>query len=108
MNAFLRDRMPQLFNYFARDHPWILTVNASNWNDGDRLWPYVLLARRANRKLVPAIISGHTDPTVSDIRENSGRKGASPSDRVIFLGEVSSVSIYSHERPLTAPDDSDR
>lgn len=107
INSFLRGHMPQLFNHFAKADPWILTVNSSNWNDGDRLWPYVLLARRTNRTLVPALVNGRTDPTVSDLRENCGRKGGSPSDRVIFLGEIPSMSKHSCVLPLTMLDGSD-
>jgi len=94
INIFLRDRMPQLFNHFARDEPWISTINSSAWNDGDRVWPYVLLARRTNRTLVPALLNGHVDPTISDLRENCGRKGASPSERVIFLGEIFQCQMF--------------
>ena len=65
MNSFLRSHMPKLFNHFAKTKPWILTINQSNWADGDRIWPYMLLAR-ANRNLVPAVLNGHVDPTVSD------------------------------------------
>ena len=88
INSFLRDNMPQLFSYFAKSNPWILTVDSSSWNDGDRVWPYVLLTRRTNRTLVPAILNNYTDPTVSDLSENCGRRGAPPSERVIFLGEI--------------------
>lgn len=65
MNHFLRSRMPKLFNHFARADPWISTLNTSNWEDGDPLWPYVLLAQ-AGCSLVPAILNGHVDPTVLD------------------------------------------
>ena len=87
MNDFLRSRMPKLFNHFARTYPWISTVNTSNWEDGNHLWPYALLAR-AGRKLVPAILNGHIDPTVSDFRDNSGRASCPDSERVVFLGET--------------------
>jgi len=86
MNEFLRNSMPQLFQHFAKSHPWILTVNSSNWQDGDRRWPYVLLAR-SGRDLVPAILNGHLDPTMSDFRDNSGRTGCPDGERVVFLGE---------------------
>lgn len=99
INSFLRGHMPQLFNHFARDYPWISTIDGSTWNDGDRVWPYVLLARRTNRTLVPALLNGHTDPTVSDLLENCGRRGASPSERVIFLGEIFSSQDARVYRP---------
>lgn len=87
MNKFLCTRLPQLFNYFAKSDPWILTVDNSNWQDGDREWPYVLLAR-AGRTLVPAILNGHLDPTLSDFRDNSGRPSCPDGERVVFLGEI--------------------
>ena len=87
MNSFLRIRMPQLFSHFAKSHPWIMTVDSSNWQDGDREWPYVLLAR-SNRSLVPAILNGHVDPTLSDSRDNSGRAGCPDGERIVFLGEL--------------------
>ena len=65
MNSFLCSYMPKLFNHFAKTTPWISTINQSNWVDRDRVWPYILLAR-ANRNLVPAVLNGHVDPTVSD------------------------------------------
>ena len=79
--------MPKLFTHFARTNPWISTIDTSNWEDGDHMWPYVLLAR-AGRKLVPAILNGHTDPTVSDFRDNSGRASCPDSERVVFLGGI--------------------
>ena len=85
MNNFLRSQLPQLFNYFSKANPWVSTVEASNWEDGDRVWPYVLLAR-SNRNLVPAILNGHDDPTVSDFRDNSGRPSCPDGERVVFLG----------------------
>lgn len=88
MNNFLRSRMPKLFTHFAKTNPWILTVGTSSWVDGDRLWPYVLLAR-AGRSLVPAVLNGHNDPTVSDFRDNSGRVTCPDSERVVFLGKKS-------------------
>ena len=106
INSFLRDRMPQLFNYFARTNSWILTVNSSTWNDGDRAWPYVLLARRTNRTLVPAILNGHTNPSVSDLRDNCGRRGAPHLERVVFLGEIFLLMRYPCRQSLTTPDDS--
>lgn len=87
MNKFLCTRLPQLFNYFAKSDPWILTVDNSNWQDGDREWPYVLLAR-AGRTLVPAILNGHLDPTLSDFRDNSGRSSCPDGERVVFLGKI--------------------
>ena len=65
-----------------------MTVNNSSWQDGERIWPYVLLAR-SGRTLVPAILNGHVDPTVSDFRDNSGRGGCPDGERVVFLGEIS-------------------
>ena len=53
--------------------------------NGDQIWPYVLLARD-NRTLVPAIINGSVDPTISDFRDNSGRKACADIERVVFLG----------------------
>ena len=91
MNSFLRTNMPQLFQHFAKSNPWILTVNNDDWQDRDRLWPYVLLAR-SGRDLVPAILNGHSDPTISDFRDNSGQAGCSDGGRVIFLGEISSLA----------------
>ena len=91
MNNFLRSRMPKLFNHFAKTDPWISTVNTSNWEDGDRLWPYALLAR-SSRSLVPAVLNGHTDPTVSDFRDNSGRVSRPDGERVVFLGENSPLT----------------
>ena len=61
-------------------------VDTSNWEDSDRLWPYVLLAR-SGRSLVPAILNGHIDPTISDFRGNSGRVTCPDGERVVFLGE---------------------
>ena len=86
MNNFLHSQMPKLFAHFAKTNPWISTVDTSSWEDGDRLWPYVLLAR-AGRSLVPAVLNGHVDPTVSDFRDNSGRPSCPDGERVIFLGE---------------------
>ena len=86
MNSFLCSQMPKLFNHFAKTKPWILTIDQSNWVDGDRVWPYVLLAR-ANRNLVPAVLNGHVDPTVSDFRDNSGRASCPDGERIVFLGE---------------------
>ena len=80
--------MPKIFNHFAKSSPWILTINWPDWTDGDRVWPYVLLAR-AGRTLVPAILNGCVDPTLSDFRDNSGRPSCPDSKRVVFLGEVS-------------------
>ena len=88
MNSFLRSQMPKLFNHFAKTNPWISTVGASDWEDGDRLWPYVLLAR-AGRNLVPAILNGHSDTTISNFRDNSGRVTCPDGERVVFLGENS-------------------
>ena len=87
MNSFLRDHMPQLFTYLAKNNPWILTVDRSTWTDGDRLWPYVLLARD-KRNLVPAVLNGHVDPTISDFRDNSGRKTCPDSECIVFIGEI--------------------
>jgi len=36
MNSFLRVRMPQHFNHLAKNNEWMMTVNRSNWTDGDR------------------------------------------------------------------------
>ena len=91
MNNFLCSRMPRLFNHFAKTSPWILTVDSSNWEDGNRLWPYVLLAR-AGCSLVPAILNGHVNPTVSDFRDNSGRITCPDGERVVFLGGNSSLA----------------
>ena len=87
MNHFLRARLPQLFHHFAKVNPWVTTINNSEWEDGDRLWPYVLLAR-SGRTLVPAILNGRIDPTISDFRDNSGRVGCPDGDRIVFLGEI--------------------
>lgn len=87
MNHFLRTRMPQLFQHFAKDYPWIMTVNNSNWQDGDRNWPYVLLAR-SGRVLVPAIMPDHRNPTLSDFRDNSGRAACPDGERIVFLGKT--------------------
>lgn len=92
MNLFLRTHMPQLFHHFAKSSPWISTITNSEWQDGDRLWPYMLLAR-SNRNLVPAIQNGHIDPTLSDFRDNSGRAGCPDGERVIFLGETPSLAL---------------
>jgi len=91
MNNFLRNNMPQLFQHFAKSESWILTVDNSSWEDGDRLWPYVLLAR-SGRGLVPAILNGRLNPTISDFRDNSGRAGCPDRERAIFLGEISSLA----------------
>ena len=85
MNNFLRSQLPQLFNHFSKANTWISTVDASNWEDGDRLWPYMLLAR-SNQNLIPAILNGHIDPTVSDFRDNSGRPSCPNGERIVFLG----------------------
>ena len=83
--------MPGLFNHLAKTAPWILEVNGSTCMEGLH-WPYVLLARRG-RSLVPALLpNGRSDPTVSDLRETCGQKGRSHSERVIFFGEIPSVS----------------
>lgn len=39
MNSFLRERIPELFVYFAREYPWILTIDRSTWEDGGYSWP---------------------------------------------------------------------
>ena len=88
MNSFLRPLMPQLFNHLAKADPWILTVNHTDWTDGDRIWPYVLLAR-VGRNLLPAVLNGHSDPTASDFRDNSGRMSCPDGERVVFLGAIS-------------------
>ena len=36
MNSFLRERMPELFVYFANEYPWILTIDRSTWEDDRR------------------------------------------------------------------------
>lgn len=91
MNNFLRTHMPQLFHHIAKKYPWILTINDSSWEDGDRIWPYVLLAR-SNRNLVPAILNGRKDPNISDFRDNSGRIGCRDGERVVYLGEISHLA----------------
>ena len=102
LNDFLRRRMPQLFDHFAKKNPWIRTVDRSTWVDGDRIWPYMLLARD-KRALVPIVLNGHTDPTISDFRDNSGRKTCPDLERVVFIGEIPSAS-RSHLYPsLTTP-----
>lgn len=104
MNSFLRSQMPELFNHFAKANPWISTVDASNWQDGDRVWPYALLAR-AGRSLAPAILNGHADPTMSDFRDNSGRPSCPDGERVVFLGKAStamSCPVYVLTRVPTA------
>lgn len=83
--------MPQLFHHIAKKYPWILTINDSSWEDGDRIWPYVLLAR-SNRNLVPAILNGRKDPNISDFRDNSGRIGCHDGERVVYLGEISHLA----------------
>jgi hypothetical protein len=93
MNGFLRSHLPQLFHHFSKTNSWISTINNSDWEDGDRLWPYVLLAR-SNRNLVPAILNGRFDPTISDFRDNSGRIACPDAERVVFLGEISEYSVY--------------
>lgn len=90
MNNFLRSRMPKLFNHFTKTDPWISMIDASDWEDGDRLWPYVLLARSGSRTLVPAILNGHVDPTISDFRDNSGRASCRDGERIVILGENAS------------------
>jgi len=97
MNSFLRARMPQLFNHLARDNQWIMTVDRSNWKDGDRHWPYVLLARNHNRTLVPVVLNGYIDPTVSDFRAHSGRINCPDAQRVIYIGGCFPVSGSSHQ-----------
>lgn len=87
MNTFLRSRLLSLFSHFAKKDAWILTVDNSTWADGNHLWPYVLLARDG-RDLVPAVLNGHSDPTMSDFRDNSGRKTCPDSERVVFIGEI--------------------
>jgi len=106
MNHFLRSRMPKLFNHFAKADPWISTLNTSNWEDGDRLWPYVLLAR-AGRSLVPAILNGHIDPTVSDFRDNSGRPGCPSGERVVFLAAVKAISEKTMSKWAGSPSSED-
>ena len=93
MNNFLRGRMPQLFNHLARNNRWIMTIDRSNWTDGDRDWPYVLLARNSNRSLVPVVLNGYVDPTISDFRDHSGRKTCPDSERVIYIGAFSLVVV---------------
>lgn len=92
MNNFLRERMPQLFNFFARENPWIMTINRSNWVDGNRDWPYVLLARNNNRSLVPVVLNGRTNPTISDFRDHSGRKTCPDAERVVYIGGSSLIT----------------
>ena len=88
MNSFLREHLSPLFSHFAKKDPWIMTVDHPAWMDGDRIWPYVLLARD-RRTLVPAVLNGHNDPTISDFRVNSGRKTCPDSERVVFISEIS-------------------
>jgi len=85
--------MPQLFNHLAKDNEWIMTVNRSNWTDGDRDWPYVLLARNSNRFLVPVVLNGYVDPTISDFRDHSGRKTCPDAERVVFIGGFSLIFV---------------
>ena len=100
MNSFLRVRMPQLFNYLARDNEWIMTIDHSNWTDGDRDWPYVLLARNSNRSLVPVVVNGYTDPTISDFRDHSGRKTCPDAERVVYIGVFSLfIGMLPHVMP---------
>jgi hypothetical protein len=87
MNHFLWSQMPRLFNHFAKVDPWISTIETSDWEDGDRLWPYVLLARSGHRSLVPAVLNRHADPTVLDFQDNSGRVSCPDGERVVYLGE---------------------
>jgi len=94
INRFLRERLPQLFRHFSKGDPRIMTVDCSTWADGDRIWPYVLLARNG-RSLVPAVLNGHNDPTISDFRDNSGRKTCPDVERVIFLG-MFFLTAYMH------------
>lgn len=82
MNLFWCSQMYALFNHLAKSNPWILTLNRSNRQDGDCLWPYVLLAR-ASRNLVPAILNGHTDPTLSDFRDNGGGTSCPDGERLV-------------------------
>lgn len=89
--------MPKLFNHFAKKNRWILTVDNSNWKDGDQVWPYVLLAR-ANRNLVPAVLNGHVDPTISDFRDNSGRINCPDGERIVYLGKSLRWPNYSAYR----------
>ena len=63
----------------------ISTVDTSNWEDGNHLWLYILLAQ-LNQNLVPAILNGHIDPTVSDFQDNSGRPNCPDGERIVFLG----------------------
>ena len=107
INSFLRDRMPQIFNHFSKDNPWISTIDSSTWDDGNRVWPYVLLAQWTNSTLVPALLNGHTNATVSDLCENCGQRGAPPSERVIFFGENCLMSQRSFTLSLTMLGDSD-
>ena len=101
INHFLRSNMPSLFNHLAKTkiYRWILEVNRSTWTGNDP-WPYVLLARK-NRSLVPALLpNGRGDPTVSDLRDNCGRKGGPHSEWVLFFGEISHRK-HSHTPSLT-------
>ena len=80
-------RLDATIVHLAKKDPWILTANCSTWTDGDRIWPYVLLARD-KRSLVPTVLNGHVDPTISDFHDNSRRKTCPDSECVVFIGEI--------------------
>lgn len=93
INDFLRRKLPQLFDHLAKIAPWILEVDGSTYAEGDRIWPYALLARHHRSMLVPALLpNGRSDPTVADLREISGRRGRTSSEQVIFFGKIFPVS----------------
>ena len=95
VNNFLRDRMPQLFTHFAKPYPWVTTINNSSWQDSEYIWPYMLLAR-SGRTLVPTILNGHVDLTVSDLCDNSGLSGISSFQTISSL-TFQNARLFSHE-----------
>jgi hypothetical protein len=85
MNTFLCQKIPYLFDHFAIKDPWIKTINSNNWIDGNKTWPYVLLAR-VGTHLEPAVLTETKDPTGADYYDNSGRQSAAPKQRTIYIG----------------------
>jgi hypothetical protein len=85
MNAFLHEKLPNLFDILAVDDPWILTIDDDDGTpvSSGQVFPYVLLGKQQSTLMV----TPKQEVTGPRVLQNRGRSGVHPSDTFLWIGK---------------------
>ncbi|PCH37349.1 hypothetical protein WOLCODRAFT_146602 [Wolfiporia cocos MD-104 SS10] len=96
MNHFFRTQLPLLFEFLARDHPWITTIDADDDVGILKLeLPYIALAR-VHRHFEVLKVS---HPTASDYHGIMARPTASWAESYIYIATRATIESETYLKP---------